>query len=101
MENKNILARVLGFALVFSYASICLAAESFVLKIEPKSLEIGMFFSGTMVNISGRILTNQEIVIEIIGPDEKSKFNMKAKVGPFWMNREKVELEHAPFLYKL
>jgi len=101
MHRKTLFAMLLGVSMLFGCASIAMAAQLATLKIMPPYLQIGTFFSGREVDLSGSIPPDRDIVIEIKGPEEKSAFNMKGRVGPFWMNREKIELEHAPFLYML
>jgi hypothetical protein len=99
MFDRISLVVVLTVGLVFCRipAGFCVGSND--LKIQPPSLGIGLFFSGTEVNLSGSIASDRDLMIEIIGPRKKSKFNMKGRVGPFWMNYAKVELDHAPFLY--
>lgn len=71
------------------------------LQISPPRLDITTFFSGRSMSLTGAIPADRDVILEIKGPEEKSVFNMKGRVGPFWMNRGKVELENAPFLYLL
>ena len=40
-------------------------------------------------------------MIEILGPEANDLYDLKGRVGPFWMTREKVQLENAPQLYML
>ncbi len=102
MQNRSLFAILLFFlATMFACLPVGWAAKLSTLKIVPSYMEIDMFFSGREVSLSGLIPHDRDIILEVIGPEQKSKFNMKGKVGPFWMTREKIELEHAPFLYKL
>jgi len=89
---------LLGFLL---YAAGGRAAEAAVLDISPAALEIGLFFSGCEVHVSGSVAAGRDVVIEIIGPAEKGKFKIKEKIGPFWMSRRQVEIRQAPFFYAL
>ena len=77
------------------------AAQDAELKISPDQLGIGTFFAGQDIALSGLLPTDSDVVIEVIGPQIEARFNIKGRVGPFWMNRGKVELENAPFLYML
>lgn len=101
MMNKEIKAIGWVVILVIFYSSLANAAETSVFKIMPPQLGIGAFFSGKDIALSGPLPSDAGIIIEIIGPQENAKFNVKGRVGPFWMNRDKVELEKAPFLYVL
>ena len=92
---------ILSLLGVLLYVDLTRAEAPTVLNISPASLAIGLFFSGQDVTFSGSILSDRDVIIEIKGPEEKSKFSLKGKTGPFWMNREKLEIEHVPFLYIL
>ncbi len=92
---------LLSVGMVFLYAHSGISADSFTLKIVPENLQIGTFFAGKTATLFGSISANQNLLIEIIGPQENARFYLKGRVGPFWMNREKVELEQVPFLYQL
>ena len=76
---------------------LCRAEGPVDLDISPASWVIGVFFSGREVTFSGYILSDRDIVLEIRGPVESSRLVLKRKVGPFWMNREKVEIDSMPF----
>ena len=100
MLNKKITAIFITVAFLLC-GSIARAAESATLKIIPATLGIGAFFSGEDVTLSGSLPPDGDIIIEVIGPQENAKFNIKGRVGPFWMNRAKVVLQNVPFLYVL
>jgi hypothetical protein len=95
------LAVVLAVGLAFGRIPAGFCVESMNVKIQPPSLGINLFFSGSEIKLSGSISSDRDLIIEIIGPRKESKFNLKGRVGPFWMNSAKVELDHAPFLYKV
>lgn len=71
------------------------------LKVSPDVLNVGLFFSGGEVAITGEIPVSCDVVVEIIGPQESSWFDVKGRIGPFWLTREKVDLEKAPAFYIL
>ena len=69
--------------------------------VNPSVLNVGTFFSGGQVEVSGEIPAEDDVVIEIIGPQVNSLFDIKGRIGLFWMTRAKVDLENAPALYIL
>lgn len=77
------------------------ADTSAALTVSPYVMNVGTFFSGGQITISGEIPAAQDVVVEIIGPQINSLFDVKGRIGPFWMTREKVDLENAPALYLL
>ncbi len=101
MHPKKALLVLLSIGMVFVGVGLASSAKSPTLKMDPPHLDITTFFSGRRISLSGSIPSNRDLIIEIKGPEEKSVFNMKGRVGPFWMNRGKIELEKAPFLYLL
>ena len=71
------------------------------LSVQPPSMSIGTFYAGKPATFSGEVADGQEVVLEIAGPDENVTFDLKGRVGPFWMNRGLVHVENAPTLYVL
>ena len=71
------------------------------LTVSPEVLNVGMFFSGGEIIITGEIPVSSDVVVEIIGPQVNSLFDLKGRIGPFWLTREKVDLDNAPALYIL
>ncbi len=101
MFLRKLFILLLSMGMIIAGVSHTPSTQASTLKVSPPHLEIGTFFSGRQMCLTGSIPVNWDVVIEIKGPEEKSVFNMKGRVGPFWMNRGKVELEKAPFLYLL
>ncbi|MEJ2637971.1 MAG: TIGR02186 family protein [Desulfosarcinaceae bacterium] len=77
------------------------AVPSDGLSIQPEILDINTFYSGGTIKISGTAPSGQDVVIEIIGPAADNQFDIKGKVGPFWMTQDKVEMDGAPAMYVL
>ncbi len=71
------------------------------LTVSPDILNVGTFFSGGQITVTGEIPAADDVVVEIIGPQVNSLFDVKGRIGPFWMTREKADLENAPALYLL
>jgi len=87
--------------LAFAPAGFARAGAPAALTVDPAVLNVGTFFSGGQVTITGEVPTADDVVVEIIGPQTTSLFDVKGRIGPFWMTREKVDLENAPALYIL
>jgi hypothetical protein len=88
-----------GFALLIT--APVWAAEPGGLEIQPEVMDIGTFYSGGQVAISGEVPQGQDVLVEITGPAANGKFDVKGRVGPFWMTRGKAELDGAPSMYVL
>jgi hypothetical protein len=89
----------------FGFALLCTgpawAAQPGELTIQPEIMNIGTFYSGGEVAISGEVAQGQDVIVEITGPPSNGKFDVKGRVGPFWMTRGKAELDGAPSMYVL
>ena len=77
------------------------AVQSQALSIRPEVMDIGTFYSGDVVTISGEVPRGQDVIIEITGPAADDQFDIKGKVGPFWMTQDKAEMDGAPSMYIL
>jgi uncharacterized protein (TIGR02186 family) len=77
------------------------AGEPGQLAIQPEILNIGTFYSGGEVAVSGEVPQGQDVIVEITGPAADGKFDVKGRVGPFWMTKGKAELDGAPSMYVL
>jgi hypothetical protein len=71
------------------------------LAIQPEVLDIGTFYSGGQVTISGEVPQGQDVVVEIAGPAANGEFDLKGRVGPFWMTNGRAEMDGAPAMYAL
>jgi hypothetical protein len=71
------------------------------LSVEPEVMNIGTFFAGGRVTISGQVPEGQDVVVQITGPAAEGRFDVKGRVGPFWLTRGKAELDGAPNMYVL
>lgn len=104
MQRKFFISLILAGILCLSgiiSAGPATAALPDGLTVTPRVMNITAFFSGETLTISGDILSSEDILIEIRGKDSDSSFDMKGRVGPFWMTVGNVELEHIPELYQL
>ena len=77
------------------------AAELLDMEVNPASLQVNAFFTGGQVAVSGRIPAQADAVVEITGPVVKEVYDLKGRVGPFWMTKQTIHLENAPSLYAL
>ena len=88
-------------SLVLLLAGTAWTAQSGEMTIHPEVLEIGTFYTGSQVTISGEVSREQDVVVEIAGPASNGEFDLKGRVGPFWMTRDRAEMDGAPTIYVL
>ncbi|MEJ2100680.1 MAG: TIGR02186 family protein [Desulfobacterales bacterium] len=87
--------------LVPLHAEKAWTAEPGKLTIKPEVLNIGTFYSGGQVTISGEVPNGQDVIVEISGSASNGQFDLKGRVGPFWMTNGRAELDGAPAMYVL
>lgn len=100
-DMKTKIALALLAALCLAALAAPAAAGARQLSVQPASMSIGTFYAGTPVTFSGEVADNEDVALEIVGPSEDVTFDLKGRVGPFWLNRGLVHVENAPILYVL
>ena len=101
MRHTLLMLLLFCSSLVPLHAETAWTAESDILTVKPEVLDIGTFYSGGQVMISGEVPNGQEIIVEIAGPAANGQFDLKGRVGPFWMTSGRAELDGAPAMYIL
>jgi hypothetical protein len=101
MRHGSCIVVVMLPLLVLQLALPVMAAEGDTLDINPKVLRVGTFFVGGQITISGELGEAEDCVVEVSGPAVSSLYDIKGRMGPFWMNLEQVELDKAPGMYVL
>jgi uncharacterized protein (TIGR02186 family) len=69
------------------------------LLVVPDRVEIGAFYRGSQVLVSGTIPAGAEAVVEVIGRETTEKLLRKGRRGGLWMNVGELEVRGAPSLY--
>ena len=101
MRRNPIIVFFICSILFCSIRQTALAEPPGELTVQPNTLNIGTFYSGGRITISGEVSDGQDVIIQIAGPTSNGKFDIKGRVGPFWMTRGKAELSGAPVMYVL
>jgi len=77
-------------------------AEKITMNLTPDLIEIGAFYNGTVVKVSGTIPAGAEAAIRLSGEGEDLHLKKKGKVsGLLWMNIGDLTFHNAPKVYKL
>jgi len=69
------------------------------LNVSPEVVEIGAFFQGQAITVTGGIPAGAQAVVEVLGPAAPEKLMRKGRRGGLWMNVGEVEVKGAPSLY--
>ncbi len=72
------------------------------INLTPETVDIGTFYNGTTVKVTGQIPAAAEIVVRLSGEGEELHLKRKGKVaGLLWMNTSDLIFENAPKVYKV
>ena len=98
MANR-ILILLCFLASSLSSAAPLAAQEAKSLIVTPETISVDSFFSGSELTIAGDIKATDDVIIEIVGQNGNQDFELKGRVGLFWMTTGKIELKDIPNLY--
>lgn len=105
MKRQIVIPLLVGLLLVLACVPVPAAPsapqDAATIRLDPASLVIGTFYAGQSVALKGEIADDQQVILEVKGPREDASFDLKGRVGPFWMNRGVIKVENAPSLYLL
>ncbi|MEJ2168257.1 MAG: TIGR02186 family protein [Desulfobacterales bacterium] len=75
------------------------AAASRNLTLAPPEIDIGAFFDGTQLTVSGEIPSACQAVVEVIGERVEEELMRKARRWEMWVNVGEIDIEGVPYLY--
>ncbi len=75
------------------------ATPPVTLKLSPQTIEMGAFYNGVRLRMDGTVPSNSKVMIVIRGVTKDEVFNKKARVGPIWINVDKVHVSGPPSLF--
>ncbi len=93
------LAALLGGLLLAGGIPALALGATLELTITPDVVQIGSFFQGQRITISGRIPAGAEAVMEVVGPTTTEHLLRKGRRGGLWMNVGEIDVEGAPSIY--
>ena len=69
------------------------------LTVSPATVDIGAFFNGQTVTVSGTIPAGAQAVLEVMGRSADEPLMRKGRRGGLWMNVGEITVQDAPSLY--
>jgi hypothetical protein len=101
-NQKRSLASLLciGFGL-FASAARPVFPAGLPLKLNPDSIEVGMFYEGVQVRVESVVPRDSKVVVIVRGQQKEENLNHKGKVGPIWVNSGKLAVSNVPSLFFL
>lgn len=88
-----------GLIMLLSFLVVLPAAAAENLVIQPASIDISSFFSGTDMTISGELPAGCQAVLTIRGKRIDEEMMRKSRHWDLWMNSGEVDIDNAPLLY--
>jgi len=82
----------------------CAASSAEIIEesLAPEVIQIGIFYNGKQLTVSGEVPADSEAVVRVTGKRQDLELKKKGRVlGLFWMNRETVTFRHVPYVYLL
>lgn len=102
MKNRYILLLACFLLAQPMFAGNASAENSGNLRLSPALIQIGAFYNGTSVQVTGQIPVAAEAVVRVRGTGEELHLKKKGKVGGLlWMNTGDVTFENAPTVVML
>jgi uncharacterized protein (TIGR02186 family) len=74
-------------------------APPVTLELSPKTIEMGAFYNGARLRIEGKAPSGSQVMIVLRGTSKDEVFNRKDRVGPIWINVDKVHVTGPPSLF--
>jgi uncharacterized protein (TIGR02186 family) len=75
------------------------AGASTTLKLSPTTIEMGAFYNGAPIRMEGEVPSGAKVIVIIRGAAKDELFNKKGRVGPIWINVDKVHVTGTPSLF--
>lgn len=69
------------------------------LTLMPPEIDIGTFFDGTQLTVSGEIPSECQAVVEVLGERVEEELMRKARRWEMWVNVGEIDIEGVPYLY--
>ena len=74
-------------------------AEPLPFTISPPAIEMGAFFSGATVKISGVVDRGSRVIVTISAAPGEERFGRKRRFGPIWLSGGKVRISGVPPMF--
>ena len=69
------------------------------LKLSPETIEMGAFYNGASLRMEGTAPSGSKVMVVLRGASKDEVFNKKDRVGPIWINVDKVHVSGPPSLF--
>lgn len=91
--------RVAHLAAALILAASSAAAQNSALRIVPNKITMGPFYDGASLHIEGTAPAGSGVIIVVRGSDRDQFFNRKSRLGPVWLNSDRIHIQHCPSVF--
>ena len=68
-------------------------------KVSPEAIQMGAFYNGAKMRIEGTAPSGSQVLVIIRGEEHDELFNKKGRVGPIWVNTDRIHVAFTPSLF--
>ena len=105
MRNRGVAA--LGFLLTVltiaipgtAAAQVSALSSELSVKVSPEAIQMGAFYNGAKMRIEGTAPSGSQVLVVIRGEEHDELFNKKGRVGPIWVNTDRIHVAFTPSLF--
>ena len=90
--------RCLALACAWMLSAASPAEEPLVVVPDTKQVDIRMDFTGKEVQAIGSMNGPADVIIKVAAPQQEATLSREIKIGPFWIDGDKVKMAGAPSL---
>jgi hypothetical protein len=69
------------------------------LRLAPETIQMGAFYNGARLRVEGTAPAGSQILVVIRGEEKDEFFNKKGRVGPIWVNVDRIHVTRSPSLF--
>jgi Putative transmembrane protein (Alph_Pro_TM) len=100
---RNRCVALLGFLLTVLTIAIpstaAAQASALSVKVSPDAIQMGAFYNGAKMRIEGTAPSGSQVLVVIRGDEHDELFNKKGRVGPIWVNTDRIHVAFTPSLF--
>lgn len=97
--TRTLLYIALGLLSVAAGHSYAGQASTPSIKLSPGTVRMGTFYNGARVRVEGTVPADSEVLVVIRGEERDEFFNKKGRVGPIWVNTDRIHVTRVPSLF--
>jgi len=80
-------------------AQVSAPSSALSVKVSPEAIQMGAFYNGAKMRIEGTAPSGSQVLVVIRGEEHDELFNKKGRVGPIWVNTDRIHVAFTPSLF--